>query len=68
MTALLCSSQRPFPVDDWQFWAATLIFALAAAWLLRPLLPIPWLHRRHASRSRARKVRLTIEGRTPGGK
>lgn len=52
-----------FPIDDWQFWAATGIFALAAAFLVRKFLPIVGLRR---SRSTQRRVTLTIERNRPG--
>jgi len=50
-----------FPIDNWQFWIATLIFLAAVAWVLRSL-PIPFLKRR---RSRGRqKATLTIGGKS----
>jgi hypothetical protein len=54
-----------FPVDDWQFWAATAAFLVALAWLLRGVAPIPVLSRRHRRRRRQRSATLTIEGKTP---
>jgi hypothetical protein len=54
-----------FPVNDWQFWVVTALAALAAAWLLRGVLPIPWLiKRRRAKRGRTR-VTLTVGGKSP---
>jgi hypothetical protein len=53
-----------FPVHDWQFWVATAIFLFAAAWLLRGVLPVPWLSRRHEQKKSRRAVRLTIEGKS----
>lgn len=52
-----------FPVGDWQFLVATAVFVLAAAWLLRGVVPIPWLSRRHREKKKSRPVRLTIGGR-----
>ena len=52
------------PLGDWQFWLVTAIFLAAAAYLLRGVLPIPVLSRRHKSRRRQRKVTLTIRGRS----
>lgn len=49
-----------FPVDDWQFWAATAIFAGALAWILRSL-PIPFVGRKR-NRTR-RKATLTVGGK-----
>lgn len=50
---------RAFPVEDPQFWIATLAAALALAWLLRPLLR----RVRGKAPSRASRATLTIEGR-----
>ncbi len=65
------SAEMPaFPVHDPQFWIATLAFILAAAWLLRGLLPIPLLSRRARAARSSRKVRLTISATAappPGG-
>jgi len=48
-----------FPIDDWQFWVATVAASLAVAWLVvRPLLRL--VRRRGGRRTRAT---LTIEGR-----
>lgn len=51
-----------FPIDDWQFWAATSIFALAAAFLVRKFVPVVGLRR---SRRTQRRVTLTIERDRP---
>jgi len=51
------------PVTDWQFWATCLAGLLALAWLLRGVLPIPILSRRHRRRKRLKRVTLTVEGR-----
>lgn len=50
-----------FPITDWQFWVVSLIALLAAAYLLRAVLPIPWLSKRHQQRKRERRVPLTIK-------
>jgi hypothetical protein len=52
-----------FPVHDWQFWAATAVFVFAAAWLLRGVLPVPVLTRRHERKKHERGVRLTVKGK-----
>ena len=52
-----------FPVDDWQFWVATAIALLAAAWLLRGVLPIPYLSKRRKRRRGQTRATLTVEGR-----
>jgi hypothetical protein len=51
------------PLGDWQFWATSLLAILALAWLLRGIVPIPFLSkaRRHARHSR--RVNLTIGGK-----
>lgn len=51
------------PIHDWQFWATTGAFVLALAWLLRGVLPIPFLSRRHRRRKSQKRVTLTVEGR-----
>lgn len=51
------------PVQDWQFWVVTACVALAAAWLLRGVLPIPFLSRRHQRRKHERRVNLTVSAR-----
>ena len=52
------------PVGDWQFWAVTTLAAVALAWMLRGVLPIPILSRRHRRAKRERRVSLTVGGRT----
>lgn len=59
------SSLSPFPTSDWEFWVATAIFLFAAAWLLRGVLPIPWLSARLKRQKHERRVTLTVEGRRP---
>ncbi len=59
------SSLGPFPVSDWEFWVATAIFLFAAAYLLRNILPIPWLRARLKRKSQERRVTLTVEGQRP---
>lgn len=54
-----------FPIHDWEFWVATAIFLFAIVYLLRNVLPIPWLHARMKRRSRERRVTLTVEGQRP---
>ncbi len=52
------------PLGDWQFWAVTALAVLALAWILRGVLPIPFLSRRHLRRKKERHVNLTVGGRT----
>lgn len=52
-----------FPVHDWQFWVVSGAAALAAMWLLRGVLPIPWLSRRRRARRGAHRATLTIDRR-----
>jgi hypothetical protein len=54
-----------FPIHDWEFWVATVIFLFAAAYLLRNFLPIPWLRARLKRKSQERRVTLTVEGQRP---
>ncbi len=61
--SLLAAS--PFPITDWQFWVVTAIFLLAAAWLLKGILPIPWLTKRAKRKKQTKSVSLTIDGKTP---
>ncbi len=56
-----------FPIHDWEFWVATAIAVLAAAYLLRGVLPIPWLRARLKRKSQERRVTLTVEGQRPDG-
>jgi len=56
---------RAFPIGDWQFWVATAIFVFAAAWLLRAVLPVPWLSARLRRKKHERRVTLTVEGQRP---
>jgi hypothetical protein len=52
------------PVQDWQFWATTALAALALAWILRGVLPIPILSKRHRQKKRQRRVNLTVGGKS----
>jgi hypothetical protein len=51
------------PLADWQFWAATALCVVALAWMLRGVVPIPILSRRHHRKKRERRVNLTVGGR-----
>jgi len=44
---------------------ATLLALFAAAWLLRAILPIPILSKRHRRAKSPRHVKLTIKGQPP---
>ncbi|HVZ93224.1 MAG TPA: hypothetical protein VG797_01815 [Phycisphaerales bacterium] len=50
-------------MHDWQFWAVTAIFVLAAGWLLRGVLPIPVIRERLRRKKHERRASLTVEGR-----
>lgn len=54
-----------FPISDWQFWAVTLIALAAAAWLLKGVLPIPYLTKRAKAKKQTKRVSLTVEGKSP---
>ena len=54
------------PVGDWQFWAVSLIALLAAGWLLRNVLPVPYLSRRAKAKQGQKRVSITIGGKAPG--
>lgn len=54
-----------FPIHDWEFWVATAIALFAAAYLLRNILPIPFLTARIKRKQRERRVTLTVEGQKP---
>ncbi len=54
-----------FPIHDWEFWVATAIALFAAIYLLRNILPIPWLRSRLKRKSQERRVTLTVEGQRP---
>lgn len=49
---------------DWQFWVATTVVAFAAAWLLRGVLPVPYLTKRHLRRRHQKRVTLTVSGKS----
>jgi hypothetical protein len=53
------------PWGDWQFWLVTALALLAAAYLLRNVLPIPWLSRRARAAKGQRRATLTISAKTP---
>jgi hypothetical protein len=52
------------PVGDWQFWVVSVLALAAAAWVLRGVLPIPFLTARHRRKKRERRVNLTVGGKT----
>lgn len=54
-----------FPIHDWQFWVVTLIFLAAAAWLLKGVLPVPFLTKRAKAKKQTKRVTITVEGKTP---
>lgn len=60
---LLASVPSSFPKHDPQFWLATAAFLFAAAWLLRGVVPVPWLSRRARRKKTQRGVKLTIGGK-----
>ena len=49
---------------DWQFWVATAVVAFAAAWLLRGVVPVPYLTKRHLRRRHTKRVQLTVSGKS----
>ena len=54
-----------FPVGDWQFWVVTLVCLAAAAWLLKGVVPVPWLSRRAKVKKQTKRVTITVEGKAP---
>jgi hypothetical protein len=54
-----------FPIADWQFWVVTAVFLAAAAWLLKGILPVPWLSKRARAKKKTKRVSLTVGGKTP---
>lgn len=46
------------PVNDWQFWVVTLVALLAAAYVLREVIPWPW------KKPRGKPTTLTIRGKS----
>ena len=65
VTPSLASLASAFPVSDWQFWVVTGASLLAAAWLLRGVLPIPFLSKRAKRKKQTKSVSLTIGGKRP---
>ena len=51
------------PWRDVEFWVVTGIFVIAAGYLLRNVLPIPWLSSRARRQKREQKATLTISAR-----
>lgn len=51
------------PLDDWQFWVATIIALGAAYFVARMILPRGWFP--GGKKAQSRKVTLTIDGRPP---
>lgn len=54
-----------FPWHDAQFWIVTAIFAVAAAYLLRNVMPVPWFSNRARRRKSEQKATLTISAKRP---
>ena len=54
-----------FPIGDWQFWVVTAVFCVALAWLLKGVLPIPFLTKRARAKKKIKRVSLTVEGKAP---
>ncbi|MBL9000808.1 MAG: hypothetical protein JNK25_06690 [Phycisphaerae bacterium] len=52
------------PVSDWQFWAVTAMAVLAAAYIVRALIPPQY----RPLRRRGKSTTLTIDGRSVGRK
>ena len=52
-----------FPVADAQFWIVSAIVLLAAAYLLRGVLPIPYFSGRAERKKQERRATLTVGGR-----
>jgi hypothetical protein len=54
-----------FPIHDWQFWVVTIVALGALAWMLKGVLPIPWLSKRAKVKKQSKRVTITVEGKTP---
>ena len=52
------------PVGDWQFWVVTGLALAAVLWMLRGVVPVPFLTARYRRKKRERRVNLTVGGRT----
>jgi hypothetical protein len=62
---LLLAPAADFPIHDWQFWVVTIVFLCALAWLLKGVIPIPWLSKRAKAKKQTKRVSITVEGKTP---
>lgn len=51
------------PVHDWQFWVVTLICVVAAWFLFRDVLPVPFLRRARKRRKGEKRASLTISAK-----
>lgn len=54
-----------FPVDDWQFWLASVIVLIAAVVAFRAVVPLSLLTGRARKRGKRTRVSLTIGGEKP---
>ncbi len=58
--ATLNTTVSPFPISDWQFWAATLMATVAMGWLVRAI--VPWRRiLRQSPKKPGRRATLTLE-------
>ncbi len=58
--ATLNTTVSPFPISDWQFWAATLLATVAMGWLVRAI--VPWRRiLRQSPKKPGRRATLTLE-------
>lgn len=54
------------PVHDWQFWVTTLVALMALAYLLRNVVPVPFLSKRAKRKKHERRATLTVSAATAG--
>lgn len=55
------------PVNDWQFWVVTGLALLAAGYLLRNVVPVPFLSRRAKRKKHESRATLTVGGKRVDG-
>jgi hypothetical protein len=53
------------PIGDWQFWVVSICALVALGYLLRNVLPVPFLSKRAKNKSQQRRATLTISAKAP---
>ena len=54
------------PIGDWQFWLVTLLALCALGYLLRNVLPVPFLSKLAKRKKHESRATLTVGGKRVG--